>query len=175
MDIGGFIGIAVAGVIVIAIILKILSTHFIANLVCLALAALGVIVSSFAMPEVKDNNLNWNWILPQFLFLFLFFVIACAGFAFEEEEYLETETTATSASGDKIRVTEETKLKSRTFFWSCLGGSLAGAAILVFINYMAFETNAVALGVIGCIALCFPGYFLIKLLLSKRKHKNYYD
>ncbi|HBN12968.1 MAG TPA: hypothetical protein DD415_05065 [Clostridiales bacterium] len=173
MGIGGFIGIAITSVLVIAVILKILSKYFVANLICMALAAIGVIVYSFAMPEVQDGKIDWNWVLPQFIFLFLFFVICCAGFAFEEEEYINTEGSG-KWSGDTFSYKEESKLESRSMFWSCLGGSFAAAAILIAINYTAFETNAIALGVIGCIALCFPAYFLISLLLARKKHRNYY-
>lgn len=176
MNFAVLIPMAIVGLIVVAILMKVLSEHFVGVMVSMILAAIGIIIASFAMPHVeRGEELNYNWLTVQGLFIFLYCAMSCAGFAFDEEEYVETEG-QTVFSDNKAESHYTSKLKSKTLFWSCLGGSIAAGAILVTLNYMIFDTHAIALGVIGCIALAMPAYFLLKYFLNthKRKKRHYY-
>ncbi len=175
MNWGLLITVGIVGLILIAILLKVLSTHYIGILISVSLAAIGIIISSFAMPHVKHGSeLDWSWLITQGLFIFLYCVMFCAGFAFDEEEYVETERTTTYEGNGKFKERETSKLETKSMFWSCLGGSLFISVVLVTLNYVIFEKHAIALGVVGCIALAFPLYLIIKHYLGKRKRRNYY-
>lgn len=167
---------AIVGVIAIAIILKILSKHFVAILVTDSIAAVGIIVSSFAMPRAESvETLKWGWVIAQGLFIFLFCVIFCAGFAFDEEEYeKKTRTTTPNLIFGGYTEEETTTMETRSVFWTVLGVCLGIAVGLVFFNYLFFHTHAIALGVVGCLALCLTVILLIKLLLARRRRRHYY-
>ncbi|MDE7167544.1 MAG: hypothetical protein K2O28_01695 [Clostridia bacterium] len=175
MQIGILIAVAVVGIILIAILLKILSKNLIVYLVFLILAAAGIIISSFAMPHI-EKDLPWGWIIAQALCIFLFCVSFCAGFAFDSEEVAVTDGSG-EWNGNRFEYKSETKLESRSLFWSVLGGSLGVAAVLVFLNYVIFESHAIALGVIGCLAAGWAIIMLIKYIViihRSRHHRDYY-
>lgn len=172
-SIAGIIAAAIVGLIIIAILLKILSKHYIAIMVFMFLSAIAIIVSSFAMPHLKsDQPLNWYWVIAQVLSIFLFCVISCAGIAFDREEYEHT-TEYYDNWDDTIHRT--TKLESRSMFWSVLGSGLFVAVVLVTLNYVIFVRHAIALGVIGCLAAIFPLVVIIKHFIKKhRRNRDYY-
>ncbi|MDE7453872.1 MAG: hypothetical protein K2N22_05630 [Clostridia bacterium] len=174
LKIGIIIAVAVIGIIVIAILLKILSRHFVAYLVFLSLAALGIMIASFAMPRVEDK-LNWGWVISQALFIFLFCVSLCAGFAFDTDEIAVTDSTG-YWDGDTFRGRSVTKLENRSLFWSVLGGGLFVAVLLTVLNYVIFKKHAIALGIVGCIAFLFAAIMLIRyiVLVHRARHRRDY-
>lgn len=160
--------IGIIGIIFIAILLKILSKHFMANLVFMGLAAIGIIVSSFAMPHISSGrNIDWNWVIAQGLFIFLFCTVSCADFAFEKEDYVST-TGRIDCDDDHANVNLKSKLETRSFFWSVIIGSFIASAVLLTLNYMIFETHAIALGIVGCIALA-----IVIIVIAKWKYREY--
>lgn len=173
----GIIGIVVGALVclgIIALLLKILSKHPIAMLVCRAIAAIGLIVSSFVMPAPETaNTINWDWALSQFEFLFLYFVISWADIAFEIEERDVEYTTETLRADGSYKKRTEVKTERSSSFWSCLGLSLVGAAVLVGFNYGVFK-NAVFLGIVGCIAFVWMIISIIRYIVKRRKRKSYY-
>ncbi len=169
---GVIIAVAVVGLILITILLKICSKFFTLNLILLVAAGVGLIVSSFSMPEFK-NGIDWNWAIPQALFIFLYVVMLSASIAFDKEDYVST-TVTEHYDGS---VTASSRLESRSLFWGVIGTGLGTAALLVFLNYIIFETHAIALGVIGCLATAWAAFYLIKytVLRFRAKHgRSYY-
>lgn len=173
MDIGILIMIAVVGLIVTAILLKICSKFFTLNLILLVAAGVGLIVSSFSMPE-QTNGWNWDWIVPQALLVYLYFEMLCADFAFDKEEYVST-TVTEHWDGS---YTASSKLESKSAFWGTVGSGIVAAIFIVGLNYVIFETHAIALGIVGCLATAWAAFQLIKYTIlrirAKRGRRNYY-
>lgn len=165
------IGIGIFGLIVIAILLKILSKHFLAIKIFMCLAAVGIIVSSFCMPRTaKSDPLRLEWVLAQALFIFLYCTISCAWFAFDDEDYWNT----TGEFGDDGKIHYESRLESRSLFWGVIGGSIFVTALLLGLNYGLFRTNAIGLGVVGCVAALVAVIGFISFFVKKRGRKDYY-
>lgn len=166
------IGVGIFGLIVIAVLLKILSKHYLAIKIFMCLAAVGIIVSSFCMPHTKKGEpLQPGWILAQAIFIFLYCVISCAWFAFDEEEYLDTKSIGFDSEGNQHF---ETKLASRSLFWTVLGIGLFVTAVLLLLNYVIIGTNAIGLGVVGCIAELVAVIGFISFFVKKRRRRDYY-
>ncbi len=164
--------IGIFGLIVIAILLKILSKHYLAIKICMCLSAVGIIVSSFCMPHTeKTDPLRLEWILAQAIFIFFYIIISCAWFAFDDEDYWDTKSTGYDSDGN---LHFETRLESRSLFWSVLGAGLFITAVLVGLNYGIIRTNAIGLGVVGCIAELVAIIGFISFFCKKRKRKDYY-
>lgn len=154
-----------------AILLRILYKHFRANLVFMVLSSIAVMVVSFAMP-FNEEEWEWNWILAQGICLYILFIVNCAGFSFDKEDYIETHVTNIKENGD---YDSESKLESRSLFWSVVGGSLAATIICIVINYMIFERKAIGLGVLGAIGLVWAIYVIITCEIKPRlSRRNYY-
>lgn len=173
MDIGILIVVAIVGLIVTAILLKICAKFFTLNLILLVAAGVGIIIASFSMPE--QEYWNWDWIVPQALLVYLYYEMVCADIAFDKEEYVST-TYTEHWDGS---VTASSKLESKSAFWGIVGSGLLTTAIIVGLNYIIFETHAIALGIIGCLATAWAAFQLIKYtilrLRAKRGRRNYYD
>ena len=94
--------------------------------------------------------------------------------AFDKEDYIEREYR--DVDDTRIEITD--RPRTRSLFWTALGSSAAIAAILVVLNYVFFPTNAIALGVVGCIALVWTIISIIKFARwnYRLKHgpKDYY-
>ena len=173
MDWGLIIGCGIGALILLAVLLKLCAKFIYMQLGLELLSAIGIVVSSFAMPEASNGELNWDWVIAQCICIFAFVVFLWAGIAVEKEYYVERRARATW--DDDIVVTDT--LKSKGGFWGTLGGGLVAAVVLPLLNYELFGNNAIALGVVGCIATLWAVIWIIrfaKLDFGKSGPKDYY-
>lgn len=176
MDIIGIlIGIGIVGIIVIAILLKICSKSEIFTFICMCASAIGLIVSSFIMPEKKGyaDDTQTVYGLIQALCIFLFYVTSYADIVFDREEYVSSRGYEDSRGNIHV----ESRLETRSFFWSTLGIGAVIAAILTAICHGVFPAPGIALGIIGCLALAWTVFRFIKerIIRYRYRHpKDYY-
>lgn len=100
-----------------------------------------LIVISFAMPVLEENGkvvLNWPWIIGQGVCIFLTFVMSVAEIALGSD----------SDVGFNV-------------FIASLGTALAGTAILLFLNYVIFDSG-IGIGILGSIGAAFMLFTVIK-------------
>lgn len=165
--------IIIAGLIVLTIILKLCTKFVYLRYFLMVAAAVATMAVSFAMPE-SDVTFDLNWAAGQFISIFAFSVFTFAEMAFDKEDYIEREYR--DVDDRTIEITD--RPRTRSLFWTALGSSAAIAAILVVLNYVFFPTNAIALGVVGCIALVWTIISIIKFARwnYRLKHgpKDYY-
>lgn len=155
----------------------------------MVVANLGLIISSFAMPWIKDTYYTSQmqetelpfWILAQGFFLYLYYVTQYACIAFDREEYVETNVSYNDWT-DTFH--SESHLVSKNMVWSVIGVGLLFAGGLLLLNYLVLASvfnsladtryenpNAIGLGIIGCIFLIRTVYVFVR---DHRRRRDYY-
>lgn len=160
------IPIGLIGIVVLTIILKVLSKYLIASMVVECISAVGIIITGFAMPH--SEQINWGWAVSQLLLIFFFLSVCCSCFIFDTEDYL-VERYSTDWKDD---VVVESYEESRGVFWKTIGACAAISIVLIGLNYLIFVSHAIAIGVIGCLALVASAVSLIKYVVALRRIKT---
>lgn len=150
----------------------------------MCVATIGLIVSSFAMPsDLKSPTVDEQtliWALVQGFCIYLSYVTNYACIALDREEYVET-TSYYNELTDKVHT--ESHIASKNGVWGIIGLGLFIAVSLVSLNYGVLfhifgeNSNAIALGIIGCICLIRTVYVFIRDLrraYRRNHHQDYY-
>lgn len=155
------------------IILKLCSKFVYLRYFLMICSAIATVVVGFAMPEM-NGKFDLSWAAGQFACIFAFVVFTFAEMAFDKEDYTEREIRETST--DRYAITD--RRKTRGLFWTAVGTGAGIAAIIVVVNYIFFPNNAIAIGVVGCIALVWTAISVIKYIRWKYRlthgPKDYY-